>query len=60
MEENRKEQTPQIESRLHRHILSEYSAPVEHPGMRTKSWTGKVKNGKKIYGRRKRKGNQTI
>ena len=29
-------------------------------GMRTKSWTGKVKNGKKIYGRRKRKGNQTI
>lgn len=40
--------------------LNSATAMVEHPGMRTKSWTGKVKNGKKIYGRRKRKGNQTI
>ena len=45
---------------LNGYRVTEYSAPVEHPGMRTKSWTGKVKNGKKIYGRRKRKGNQTI
>lgn len=36
------------------------SVSTDGTGMRTKSWTGKVKNGKKIYGRRKRKGNQTI
>ena len=41
------------------HPLSMYNL-ADEGGMRTKSWTGKVKNGKKIYGRRKRKGNQTI